>query len=144
MKVLFFHNAQHLHFFSWNTYEIPAYMMVLKYSWPLNNTGINFRMICSPLSVSTVPLNPQVQPQIISTIVFTVEKYPHISVIQTHIVQASTVLRQSGKRRQEDKILKSITMLHILITNLKYTNTETYTFFFFLIFTMALFLIISS
>ena len=79
-------------------------------------------MIYSPLSVSTVPLNPQVQPQIISTIVFTIEKYPHVSVIQTHIVQGSTVLRQSSKSRQEDKVLKSITMLHILITNLKYTN----------------------
>ena len=123
MKVLFFCNIQHLHFFSWNTYEMPAYMMVLKHSWPLNSTGINFRIIYSPLSVSTDSLNPQVQSRIISTIIFTIEKYPHISVIQTHIVQVSTVLRQRGKRRQEDKVLKSITMLHILITNLKYANT---------------------
>ena len=123
MKVLFFCKIQHLHFFSWNTYEMPAYMMVLKHSWPLNSTGINFRIIYSPLSVSTDSLNPQVQSRIISTIIFTIEKYPHISVIQTHIVQVSTVLRQRGKRRQEDKVLKSITMLHILITNLKYANT---------------------
>ena len=48
--------------------------MTKRYSWPLNNAGINPCMT----SVSMVPLHPQIQPTC-SILVFTIEKYLCIS-----------------------------------------------------------------